>query len=281
MSKRRQQEWTQDKFEQYLKEGRGQGSGKDYLPWITIHDFSSLGRSSRTSGWKTNRLHQFLSDHELRFFYLLEWSDIVIDIREQFPLLDIDLAVEIANNMGSKYPRDSKSNAPYVLTTDFMISVEKKGQKFDLARTIKPSRELDKKGVIEKFELERRYWAVKGIDWGIVTEREIPRGLVKNIEWIYSAYRLEATSEVELSELRAITNILKYKLENNPATINKITTHLDQELNLESGTALYLFKHLVARKEIVMDIETKIYACLSASTIKEILIDNDTKGALA
>lgn len=33
---RGRQDWTQDKFERYIKEGRGQGSGEYYQPWIKI-----------------------------------------------------------------------------------------------------------------------------------------------------------------------------------------------------------------------------------------------------
>ncbi|MBW4558193.1 MAG: hypothetical protein KME59_20120 [Trichormus sp. ATA11-4-KO1] len=32
---RGRQEWTEAKFERYIKEGRGQGSGENYKPWIT------------------------------------------------------------------------------------------------------------------------------------------------------------------------------------------------------------------------------------------------------
>ena len=31
---RSRRDWTQDKFERYRKEGRGQGSGSNYQPWI-------------------------------------------------------------------------------------------------------------------------------------------------------------------------------------------------------------------------------------------------------
>ena len=59
-------EWTGAKFERYIKEGRGQGNGENYKPWITVSDFPSMGRSARSPGWKTNRVHHFLSDHERR-----------------------------------------------------------------------------------------------------------------------------------------------------------------------------------------------------------------------
>ena len=36
---RRKQEWTHSKLERFQKEGRGQGAGKDYVPWVKIQDF--------------------------------------------------------------------------------------------------------------------------------------------------------------------------------------------------------------------------------------------------
>jgi hypothetical protein len=264
-------EWTQAKFERYVKEGRGQGSGENYRPWITVQDFPSKGRSSRSPGWKTNRVHHFFSDHEKRLFYLFEWSDAVTDIKEQFPLLDLDLAMNIADAMKMKYPIDPVSNTPFVLTTDFMLSVNQDGKKVELARTVKPSTELSKKRVAEKFELERRYYAAKGIDWGIVTEQEIPKVLAGNIEWIHSAYKLEGNTEINSAELHSLATILKSRLQESNNTINKVTTALDREMNLESGTSLYLFRHLLARKEILMDMETTISACSSVKAIKRII----------
>jgi hypothetical protein len=39
-------EWTQAKFEGYIKEGRGKGSGKDYKPWHRV-SFSSQSLAKR------------------------------------------------------------------------------------------------------------------------------------------------------------------------------------------------------------------------------------------
>lgn len=33
--------------------------------------------------------------------------------------------------------------------------------------------------------LERRYWAKRNIDWGIVTDIDIPKIPVQNIEWVH------------------------------------------------------------------------------------------------
>jgi hypothetical protein len=63
--------WSQETFNHYVKEGRGKGRGKEYKPWITIHDFASQGRSHRALGWKAGRVQHFMSDHEMRFLFFL------------------------------------------------------------------------------------------------------------------------------------------------------------------------------------------------------------------
>ncbi len=181
-------EWTQAKLERFQKEGRGQGTGQNYVPWIKIQDFPSQGRSHRILGWKTGREHHLLSDLEKQTFYLFEWSDIVTDIREQYPLQNLELAFSIADEMNFKYPEDSKHKTPYLLTTDFLLTVEKEGKQTQVARTVKLAKDLEKKSVVEKLELERRYYLPLNINWGIITEKGISPIFANNIEWIHSSY---------------------------------------------------------------------------------------------
>lgn len=62
-------------IEKMIKEGYGSGIGSDYKPWIKIQDVPSYGRATRVKGIKTNRQHEFLSDMERDYFYILEYSD--------------------------------------------------------------------------------------------------------------------------------------------------------------------------------------------------------------
>lgn len=272
--------WTEAKFNRYIKEGRGQGTGKYYLPWLKTYNVPSHGRRARNPGWKTERLHHLMSDHETFYFYLLEWSDRVIDIKEQFPLQDLKAAQAIAFDMGIIYPKDKQSKFPFVLTTDFMITVRDDTRIFDIARTIKPSKELDKTRVIEKFEIERRYWAAKGIDWGIVTEKEIPRVLAENIKYLHPAYHLEPTDETPLPQLLLIGDLLKDRLKVSKNSIVEITSNFDTELRLIPGTCLKIFLHLAARKEILLDMNQKINLTKSAQTILKI-VSRSEKGIRA
>src|SRR6266571_7548165 len=129
-------------IDRFLKEGRGQGTLKDYKPWLTVRDVASLGKSTRDKGWKTGRTHHFLSVLELLYYLILEWSLMVTDIREQYPLLPIDDTLAIAENLGIKHPVHPKTKEPVVMTTDFYISLRNESGNFEQARTIKYAQDL-------------------------------------------------------------------------------------------------------------------------------------------
>ncbi|WP_317853404.1 TnsA endonuclease N-terminal domain-containing protein [Lysinibacillus sphaericus] len=191
---KRKSRWTEEKIGRYLKEGRGQGELSQYIPWLNVQDFSSNGNVTRINGWKTTRKHEFFSNLERSYFFLLDWSDDVIDIREQFPI-DRELTFKIAEEKGISHPIDNISNTIIPMTTDFLITLIKNKSRVYLARTVKPCKDLEEPRIIEKFEIEREYWEKKGIDWGIITERELPTGLVKNIQWIHKFYFLDSKED--------------------------------------------------------------------------------------
>lgn len=252
MSKRRYG-LSEEKIQAYIKEGRGQGEGENYKPWISIHDFPSQGRVSRCFSWKTGRVHHFMSDLETRYFYLLEWSDVVVDVREQYPLLDREKVQKTAQEKGIRYPEDPTTKTPVVLTTDFLITIKQDGTMLQVARTIKSSRDLDKPRTIEKFELERAYWEEQGIDWGIVTEHEINREFASNIEWVHDAYKLESIGGIDTTMLTKCISILKERLCGNSShTVQHVLHDVDKEFNYESGLSLYLLRHLIATKQITI-----------------------------
>lgn len=168
-------------YDKKIKEGFGQGIGIDYKPWLTIQDVSSLGRVTRLKGVKIKRQHEFLSDLERDYFYIVEFSDDILDIREQFALLPLESTIEIANELGIKHPVHLKTKESAPLSTDFFLTIEINKEVHYIARTIKPSDALLDKRTLEKFEIERIYWARNNIDWRIVTDNEMNKTLADNI----------------------------------------------------------------------------------------------------
>lgn len=250
--------WSKEKLERYLKEGRGKGEGKDYKPWLKIHDFPSMGRSSRILGWKSKRIHQLFSDIETRFFYLMEWEDNIVDIRECFPLLDLEEELADRCDLRLDIFQDKESGEPYVLTTSFLITLNENGKLKYAARSVKLSSELNKKVSIEKYEILRRYWKSKGIDWGIVTQKEIPKVRAKNIEWIHSSLHSSEQRGFVNMEIFELEELLIDSIFKSNQAIRSIMSRFDKDYNLESGSALFLFKHMIAIKKVIVDMDKDI-----------------------
>jgi len=187
----------------------------------------------------------------------------------------------IAADMAVRYPTDSKSNFPYVLTTDFLLTIHINGQTKEIARTIKLAKDLDKQRVIEKFEIERRYWTAKGVDWGIVTENEMPGNLVSNLQHYHSDYQLEPIADIELSRMFWIADLFKGKLRSSKQSVLEITNVLDTDMQIEIGTCLRVFRHLVARKEILLDLTQNVNLNKSAQSFVTVVFDERRKERIA
>ncbi|MFB7140789.1 TnsA endonuclease N-terminal domain-containing protein [Gottfriedia sp. NPDC056225] len=235
--------YTKAKHNRFIKEGRGQGEGKEYSPWIDTNDVPSVGRVHRVLGYKTGRTHAFFSDLEEKYFYLCEWSKNIKDIREQFPL-NLEDTIRICEELNIDHPFDPKTDVYIPFTTDFLLTVVENGKERFLGRTIKPVMDLNNLRTIEKFEVERIYYSEKGIDWGIVTEKELPEQLVANIEMLYTFYTVDKNKEflpIFVDDLLTIHG--------SPSVIHFCKT-FDKSYQLENGTGLGLFKCLVARRVI-------------------------------
>ncbi|PFR25360.1 heteromeric transposase endonuclease subunit TnsA [Bacillus cereus] len=256
MAKRRSKGWTERKIKRYVQQGRGKGRLESYKPWLTIHDFSSKGLVSRVNGWKTNRVHHFFSNLELHLFYILEWSDEVIDIQEQFPL-GRDRTMEIADQKGIVHPVDPKTKVLIVMTSDFLITIKKNNVIYKIVRSVKPRNQLQSKRVIDKLEIEREYWESVGIDWGIVTEEELPKILIQNIELFHPYYWIEALESLSTKQQILLRSILEERILNARGSILDVTQDFDKQLDLELGTGLLLLKNLIARKHILFNMNKK------------------------
>jgi hypothetical protein len=266
---KRNQSWNENKYNRFIKEGRGQGAGKEYNPWLTIQDFPSMGRVSRILGWKSGRVHHLFSDLQARYFYMLEWEDTVVDIREHFPLLDIEDTIKQKSDLNFKLFTDKESGYPYTLSTNFLITINRAdGVNLHLARSIKMASELEKKKTLERLEIERRYWMEKGIDWGVVTQKEISNPLAKNIEWVHSCLYSYAERGFTQDKLIYLGNALIERLVDAKDSIRKITADFDKEFNYDLGTGLFVFKFLIASKQIGIDMTNQIDVNLSNPIIE-------------
>lgn len=265
---KRNTNWTKQKLNRYLSEGRGMGELNEYKPWLTIQDFPSNGRASRIfSNNTTKRVHQLFSDIETYCFYIWDWDKNVIDIREHYPLLDLEETIDV-EDINLDLFKDRFTGEPYILTTTFLLTVEKDNRdKIYVARSVKSKSNLNKSTSIEKLEIERRYWSSKGIEWGIITEDNVLKQKGKNIEWIYGALSQYKDYGIDKKNMiRLCAEFLDYA-EISDLPIRTVAKDFEIKNGLKQGTGMFIFKYLIAIRLININMNVEINLNLSLNEL--------------
>lgn len=257
MAKKRSAD-TKSTIERRIKQGRGFGILEHYKPWLTVRDVPSQGMAVRIKGWKTNRVHHLFSEHfELAHFYELEWSEEVIDIREQHSLLPLEKTLFIAEKFNIRHPVHPKTKHPIVLTTDFEITVKTSDGLKYCAHSVKPFSKLNKR-VMEKLEIERRFIEDEGMTWRLVTEREINYNLVHNMRWIHSTRTLEGRPDLTSSLIDQIAPALLNVLSDHSVSATVSASKIDYQYNLRPGTGLFILRHMIANRRWKIDMNVRL-----------------------
>ena len=252
--------FTNDLMHRWIREGRGQGEGSNYKPWLRVQNFPSLGVVHRIKGMKHGRIHHLFSNLERNCFYQYEWPLSVIDMREQFALLPRDETIEIAREMGVRHPTDPRTKCPIVMTTDLFLSIRQAMATTYQPITVKYMKDLRKQRVLEKLEIERRYWAAtpRNLKLRIFTEEQVSEAMIRNIQWLHPYYWPSDLYPLTEQELKKISSLLTYLLLNEDLPLRTVAQRSDRILLLESGTCLAVLRHLLANRYWEIDIRSRI-----------------------
>ncbi|MEQ1543616.1 TnsA endonuclease N-terminal domain-containing protein [Methyloglobulus sp.] len=245
-----------------FKEGRGQGYGKHYKPFLTVRDVPSKGRVHRRPSITHGRVVHLLSDLELAAFVLFDWHESVVDIREQFPL-NPEKTINIANRTGIKHPAAKGVNQ--VMTTDLLIDLKMDGKLSTQAISVKYRDDLEDPRVIEKQEIEKRFWEGEQIQWFIFTENEVPHTLIQNIKWLIPHIH---SFDLQKSDQMLIFEQVQYAIETYPGDkIANVMKLLDENQNKPIGSHLSYLRHLLAQRAFYWDMNSINHKSLKTSNL--------------
>ena len=187
---RKTKRFTPTVIARFLREGRGNGTHEDYIPWhrVSRGDPSSRGRSHLLL-WRS-RLRELLSDGELGAQLFATMLPDLDDSLEQFLLSIEDSAHPIAaygencgsavfpgterlaSELGIRHPRvtGNGSSAKWRATTDLLLVFKQAGlPRSMLAVAFKPIDWGGKARERELLRLEREYWVRRQVPWLLVT----------------------------------------------------------------------------------------------------------------
>jgi hypothetical protein len=254
---------TFEDYKRSLKNKYGLGNGKNYKPWLRVQDVKSRGVRSQITGIKTQRTHHTLSSIETEFFYLAEYCNSVIDIREQFPLFPLNLSIKIAKSLGIKHPSHPKTDVPIIITTDFLLTREVNDEIVFEAISVKPESESDHLRVLEKLEIERVWWELLGIKFSYYVGNEQTQLQSQNINWATHPVR-GAVKKVNPFELEmALTLIPEGK-----CFIRDLCNDFVKVIGVEHDDALNLLRCLIGQKYIVVDLSYQLESAELINVLK-------------
>jgi hypothetical protein len=117
---------------------------------------------------------------------------------------------------------------------------------------------LQKNRVLEKLEIERRFWAEQNIPLRIVTEHEFSPVLIRNLEQLrtqpsdkQSEPRVGFNQEQEDAVFAAIPRLSNLNL-------RRFCNIMDRELSLESGSTRALMRQLLMTKAVVTNLSVPV-----------------------
>jgi len=238
-------------------------SGNESPKWSQLYKSPSnqikqCDQVHRIRGCTTGRVHHLLSDLEAKVFYTFDYSPLVCDIREQFPLLPLEETLAIADECGVAHPADPVTRHPVVMTTDLLVTSRCEGGSVHEARAIKYEVELKKPRVLEKLEIERRYWKQRDIDWGIIRECDIHQPLIDNIRWIRPYFNIADLYPLTEEVIYQVAGKLTHHICREAAPLCEIAGRCDAECGLPNGSSLAVIRHLIATKQWQVDMNKRI-----------------------
>ena len=231
---------------QKILSGYGRGTGMDYKPWLSGHEFASKGMYIRMPGRTIPRIYRFMSRLEADAFIIYDCMDDVQDVLEQY-YLTLDETLEIADLLQIRHPFSGKYYNP--LTTDLLILKNGKW----IARAVKTSKDLDNHRTIEKLEIERIYFKRRNIDWKIITEKQLNRHFVQNLQWLWYCETSEAVFP-DTSVANEAESVFHSLYTENDIPFPMLLDRIESAYSLAPGSGICIFRSLLRKGIINIDL---------------------------
>lgn len=252
MARRRRYTFDEKKVQRYIAEGRGRGSGAEYKPWLQYQDLSSIGRSHRVPGYKTQRVHHLFSDGEWKCFLTLQVDPMVTDIREQFPL-DRMATWRCARELGFKHPITT-DGTPYVMTIDFMVT-RRVGDRFvnqPLTFKYDPMELTPREN--ELLAIQHRFFEQNNMTLRVIDENFFNDRIVKNVDRVQAHFDISNFAFVKLVNVSEIARAIQQAIKSAaPMSILEMCRLLASHFLTHPQTVFAVVLHLLSREILETD----------------------------
>ena len=158
----------------------------------------SEGTSTISLGIHTGRPHHLLSELEAIYFFLVERRASTVDIREQWPILDIDRTLELCARFGVRHA--TRSGYPEPFTIDLLITEQVDGELKYRAASIKSPEDARDPFVRLRLAVEHAWCQERGIPWTLVDTARFNKTTLETLRFMRAWFRHQYVSAPSLED---------------------------------------------------------------------------------
>lgn len=237
-----------------LKSGRGLGWGDGYSPWVHVRQVKSAGKAftPHIQGMKVNRIHHLLSNGESSYFYMAERWPFVTDIREQWPILDLDRTNELHFRNGIAIIH--RDNQPQPATIDFMLTVNTDDGPRCRAIALKSPEDFDRPKTQLYLDVQRQWCRENGIPFAVVVNTYDPilnNTLSEIRKWFDHGYQPDNEKADEFAK----RFLAGYK---HNVILSRLLEPLATSMKVEPTEAMNLFRYCAWSNRIRLNLLTRV-----------------------
>lgn len=228
-----------------IRKGKGIGEGTLYKPWLTVEEVPSKGTSSCVKGIRIPRDYHLLSELETTYFFLLERRPEVVDVREQWPILDVSETLRICADLGVRHKY--RGIYPEPATIDFLITEQVDGVVRYRAASIKTPKDAGKASVRQRLAVEHTWCEGRGIPWSLVDTSRFTKDLLSNLRFMRGWFRSHVdANDVVIEEFARVF----LKAYSQSETLNSILCSTSKILNLDPSETLDMLRYCAWKNRI-------------------------------
>lgn len=237
----------------FVGQGRGQGYGADYQPWLTIRDVPSLGRSHRAWGITTGRVHHTLSDGEDNLRLFLEADPNTIDYREQYPM-DRWETYQAALDLGYP-PALTIDGTPQVLTIDALVTQRIDGRIVDRPLTFKYSYDQLSERQHQLLEIATLYCERRGLRLEIVNETFYDVDLCRKWCQLRPFHRIDHLRDMDHGLVQKVAaDFGRAVVQMDHERLARYCDNAGRRLRVPGSRVYDVIRHLLATRVLVTDL---------------------------
>ncbi|MGF6605798.1 hypothetical protein OKW45_000698 [Paraburkholderia sp. WSM4175] len=237
-------EWARDPalYPPYLRprirRGLGVGSLAAYNAWRNINNSGVKGTASCVKGIRVGRRYEILDERARTYFFLLERIQEITDIREAWPILDINGTLQLCSKFRVNHPQHDIFPEP--ICVDFLISERgPEGLKFRAVALVRNPARMTVRDQRLK-QVAQQWCNDRGIDWSLVETSALDRTVLDSLRFIRGWYRHRLVPDPEIALKFARLFMDHYQ---NNLVLGELVELVRKSLRIRPDTALDLFRY--------------------------------------